>query len=139
MGRTIEKVIVKNYGDILKFEEGIISEDKIRSVEVNAIVDTGATYMSLPPKAIKELGLKYSSSSKVKTGNGPVELKFFDGAKIFIRDRFTQMQVMENKSDDIPSLIGYLILEALDYVVNPSTQQLMGNPEHDGNWMAEMY
>lgn len=139
MGRVTETVTIQNYNDIIKFKEGFITEDKIRTVKIDAIVDTGATYLCLPPKVIKELGLVYLSSSSVRTGNGTIEFRFFGGAHILIRDRFTQMLVMENKDDSVPALIGYLVLEAMDYVVNPNTQEITGNPEHGGKWMADMF
>jgi hypothetical protein len=33
MGKIIEKVIVKNFGDLLKYQEGIIKENQIRTVK----------------------------------------------------------------------------------------------------------
>jgi predicted aspartyl protease len=139
MGQVIEKVLIKNLFDIEKFENGDIKEKEVRKVSIDAIVDTGASYLCLPPRAIQQLGLKYSQTSKVRTGNGLVELRFFKGAEIFLRDRFTQLPVMENKNDDIPALIGVLVLEAMDYIVNPLSGQVEGNPQHNGQWMADMF
>ena len=139
MGQVIEKVLIKNLFDIEKSETGEIEDKDVRKVSIDAIVDTGASYLCLPPKVIQQLGLKYYNSSKVRTGNGTVELRFFKGADIYIRDRFTQLPVMENKDDDIPALIGVLVLEAMDYVINPQTGQVEGNPQHDGQWMADMF
>jgi clan AA aspartic protease len=139
MGRTTEKVIVNNYDDIVLAEHSIIKKNEIRSIEIDAIVDTGATYLCLPPKVIKELGLLFAYTKPAKTGNGKLELRIFDGAKITIRDRTIQMQVIENVDDNVPALIGYLVLETMDWVVNPKTQELMGNPLNDGKWVVDMY
>jgi predicted aspartyl protease len=139
MGQVIEKVLIKNMFDIEKSETGIIKDKDIREVSIDAIVDTGASYLCLPPKAIKQLGLKYFNSSNVRTGNGSVELRFFMGAIVYLKDRFTQIPIMENKNDDIPALIGVLVLEAMDYVVNPISGQVEGNPQHGGQWMADMF
>jgi hypothetical protein len=46
---------------------------------------------------------------------------------------------MENLNDEIPALIGVLVLEAMDYIVNPLTGQVEGNPQHNGQWMADMF
>lgn len=43
------------------------------------------------------------------------------------------------ENENTPSLIGYLVLEAMDFVVHPRTQGLMGNPKHDGKWMVDLY
>ena len=139
MGRTTEKVLIKNFGDIVLFQKGYIQESEIRSIEIDAIVDTGASYLCLPPKVIKELGLLFGHSTPVKTGNGKLELKIYNGAEITIKDRTIQMQVMENRDDNVPALIGYLVLETMDWVVNPKTQEIMGNPENDGKWVMDMY
>ena len=139
MGRTSEKVFIQNFADIAFAEKGFIKPDEIRSVEIDALVDTGASYLCLPPKVIKELGLMFSNFTPVKTGNGKLELRIFDGARITVKERTIQMQVMENKDDNVPALIGYLVLETMDWVVNPKTQELMGNPLNDGKWVVDMY
>lgn len=138
MGKTIEKVKIQNIFDIYNASQGLITESEIREVEIDAMVDTGATYLCIPPSAIEELGLTLSHNANVTTANGRVERRIFEGAKITIRDRTVQMQVMEN-DETTPALIGYLVLEALDFVVNPKTQGLMGNPEHDGKWIVDLY
>ncbi|MBM2817178.1 MAG: hypothetical protein HW421_3940 [Ignavibacteria bacterium] len=139
MGRTSEKVIVRNMFDIANATQGILKESAIRSVEIDALVDTGAAYLCLPPKVIKELGLPFANSTPVKTGNGKIELRIFDGAKITIKERTIQMQVMENIDDNVPALIGYLVLETMDWVVDPKSQGIMGNPINDGKWIVDMY
>jgi hypothetical protein len=41
--------------------------------------------------------------------------------------------------DDCPILIGQIPLELLDFVVDPSGQKLIGNPEHGGEHVVELY
>jgi len=138
MGRVTENVEIQNYGDMYAASKGFIPESEIRSVELDAVVDTGAAYLCLPPGVVAQLGLSFSHTTPVSTANGKVERRIFSGAEITIRERNVQMQVMEN-DEETPALIGYLVLEALDFVVNPKTQGLMGNPEHDGKWVVDLY
>ncbi|MBM2814475.1 MAG: hypothetical protein HW421_1237 [Ignavibacteria bacterium] len=138
-GRTSEKVVITNYDDIVLSDKGYIKPNQIRSLEIDALVDTGAAYLCLPPKVIKELGLRFAKSTPVKTGNGSLELRIFDGAKITIKERTIQMQVMENKDDNVPALIGYLVLKTMDWVVDPKSQGIIGNPINDGKWVVDMY
>ena len=70
MGKTIEKVTLKNVADIVRQAEGIIKEGEIREVEVEALVDTGAAFLCLPPEEIEKLGLLYSHKREVSTANG---------------------------------------------------------------------
>lgn len=137
MGKTIEKVIIKNFGDILKSTEGIIEQDAIRTMELEAVVDTGAAFLCLPPEAIAKLGLMYSHSRNVITANGEVKRRIFAGAVISIQGRETQMSVLEN-DETTPALIGYLVLEDLDLVADTKAQKVIPNPEHDGKWVVDL-
>jgi hypothetical protein len=42
-------------------------------------------------------------------------------------------------AEECPVLIGYIPLELLDFVVNPRAQSLIGNPEHGGEFMFDMF
>jgi predicted aspartyl protease len=138
MGRIIEKIVVRNYLDVAKADEGIINASKIRTIEIDAIVDTGATYVCLGKKDIEYLGLPFHNVVNIKTANGKASRKTFKGAEIELNGRTFVMEVMEN-DDDTPALIGYLLLEALDFVVDPKTQKVVPNPAHDGKWVADLY
>ena len=138
MGQTTERVTIRNFLDVGKTAEGLMTEDDIREVEVDAIVDTGASLLCLPPSVIEELGLMYSRSVSVKTANGEVERRIFLGGYITVKERSVQMEVMENDATT-PALIGCLVLEAMDFVVDPTSERIIGNPAHDGKWYAYMY
>ena len=72
------------------------------------------------------------------TANGRVERRIFDGATIIIQGREIQMQVMEN-DETTPPLIGFLVLETMDLVVDTKSQKIIGNPKHDGEWIVDLY
>ena len=138
MGRIVEKIKVQNAYDIHDARERRILESEIRSIEADTIVDTGATYVCLSKKDIEALGLPLHKSVEIKTANGKASRRTFEGAKIELNGRIFVMEVMEN-DDDTPALIGYLLLEALDFVVDPKTQAVIPNPSHEGKWMADLY
>lgn len=138
MGKTVEKVIVKNFGDILMESKGLIKKDEIRIVEVEGVVDTGAAFLCLPPEEIEKLGLMYSHTREVTTANGKVKRRIFNGAVIIIQGREIEMQVRENDATT-PPLIGYLVLENMDLVVDTKLQRIIPNPEHDGKWVTDLY
>jgi len=138
MGKITERVTVKNFGDILMVSKGMLKNDEIRIIEVQAIVDTGgAAFLCLPPEIIAELGLMYSHSRRIITANGEVKRNIFAGASIIIQGRETQMSVMENDKTT-PPLIGYLVLEDLDLVSDTKSQKLIPNPAHDGKWITDL-
>jgi predicted aspartyl protease len=87
---------------------------------------------------IEKPGLLFSHSKPVRTANGNVERRIFAGAIVFIQGREIQTEVMENDITT-PALIGYLVLEHVDLIPDIKTQKLIGNPEHGGKWIIDMY
>ncbi len=138
MGRVVEKILIKNFIDEYQAQQGLIEKEKIRKFELDALVDTGATYLCLPPKVISKLGLPLHKSVEIKTANGVASRKTYKGAEIELKGRSFVMEVMENDKEN-PALIGYLVLEAMDFVVDPKTQAVIPNPAHDGKWTADLY
>ena len=138
MGRIMEKVRVRNYLDAVKAAESEIEPDAVRTATVEALVDTGATYLSLPPSVIRRLGLSPLEPHRVMTANGIVERRVFGGAEFTIKGRTEQMSVLEN-DETTPPLIGYLVLEVLDFVVDPKSQELIPNPAHEGKWILDLF
>lgn len=138
MGRVVANVTVQSFEDILALKRGHLDEAQVRTVALDALVDTGASYLCLPPTVIQELGLVRLQQRRVTTANGVVDRWVCGGACVTIGGRTEEMSVMEN-DDKTPPLVGYLVLEALDFVVDPKAQQLIPNPAHDGKWIADLY
>jgi clan AA aspartic protease len=105
---------------------------------VEAIVDTGAAFLCLPPDIIEKVGLLYSQTSEVRTANGNVKRRIFRAAEITIKGRSVTQSVMENDRNT-PPLIGYLVLEEMDFVVDSKSQKISGNPENNGKWVMDLY
>ncbi len=138
MGRTVAKLRVTNSHDQAKAAEGLIPESAVRRIEVEAVVDTGATYVCLPRADIKKLGLTFRSEVPIRTANGPARRRLFEGARVELKNRTFPMAVMENR-EGTPPLVGFLLLEALDLVVDPKSQRVIGNPAHGGKWVADCF
>lgn len=131
-----EKLIVRNYADMVKADEGIIGSKDIRVLELEAIVDTGTTHVCLPKGEIARLGLGFHKTIKVRTAQGIVEHRLFKGAEMELKGRTFVMEVMENEEDN-PCIIGSLLLEALDFVVDPA-RKVIPNPAHEEEWIVNL-
>jgi len=138
VGRTTAIVKIENAYDVQRAAEGLIPESEVRTIEVEGIVDTGATYVCIPRPDIEKLGLLFHRNVDIRTANGRTARRTFMSALIELNGRSFVMDVMEN-DEDTPALIGFLLLEALDLVVDPKGQQVIGNPAHDGKWVADAY
>ena len=139
MGRTTTEATIENLQDLWDVERGLLSSDQVRRVTVSdALVDTGATLLSLPERIIQQLGIKKHSTRRVTGSVGVVEAAMYDAVQLTIQGRDCTMDVIE-VPDTVPALIGQLPLEHLDFVVDPVSRRLIGNPAHGGEHMHELF
>jgi predicted aspartyl protease len=139
MGIVLVTALIENFDDIKAAEKGLIPAADIRRMEIHdARVDTGATYVSMPKRLIEQLGLKRIKTVEAKTVSGPIRFGIYEQVKLTIQGRDCEVRVSE-VADNCPVLIGYIPLELLDFVVSPKEQKLIGNPDHGGQYMIDMY
>ena len=59
MGRVTTKIVVENAADEWALRNGVIKASEVRRITIDdALVDTGAAFLTLPKKIVKALGLK---------------------------------------------------------------------------------
>jgi predicted aspartyl protease len=139
MGIVLVDALIENLKDVNAAEEGRIPAADVRRLEIHdARVDTGATFVAMPKRLIDQLGLKRIKTVEAKTVSGPIRFGIYDLVKLTIQDRDCEVRVSE-VADNCPVLIGYIPLELLDFVVSPKEQKLIGNPDHGGQYMIDMY
>ena len=115
------------------------SAQEARYVTVaDALVDTGATLISLPSHLIRQLGLSKTSTKRVNSSVGPAEANVYEAVRLTIQGRSCTMDVLE-VPDSVPVLIGQIPLEHLDLVIDMRSHALIGNPGHGGEHMYELY
>lgn len=139
MGRVVAEIVVENIADALAAAQGNVSAEQVRRVIIHdALVDIGATFLSLPRSIIEQLGLIKISAKRVLTSKGPAESSLYAAVRLIIQGRFCTTDVME-VPDGVSALIGQIPLENLDFVVDPRNQKLIGNPRHGGEQMFEQF
>lgn len=139
MGRVVTEAVIENLGDLWDAQQGRIPPEQVRRVTVSdALVDTGATLLSLPTRLIHQLGLTKTYSRSFRTSQGKVPVNVYGTVRLTIQGRWCPLDVAE-VPDDVPVLVGQIPLEYLDFVVDPVSQQLIGNPRHGGEHTFEMY
>jgi predicted aspartyl protease len=139
MGRVLTEATIENLKDLWDAERGLSPPEKVRRITVaDALVDTGATLLSLPTRLIRQLGLTPRRKRKVKSSSGSTEAVLYEAVRLTIQDRDCPTEVME-VPDDVPVLIGQLPLENLDLVVDVRDRRLTGNPAHGGEQVFELY
>jgi len=139
VGRVLTEAKIENLKDLWDVQRGLLTPDQARSLTVtDALVDTGATLLSLPTSLIERLGLEKFTSKQVRSSRGVSEAALYEAVRLTIGGRSCTMDVME-VPDDVPILIGQLPLEHLDFVVDLRSRTLIGNPAHGGEHVYELY
>lgn len=139
VGKVVVLAKIENLQDVYEANIGLRAPDQVRSITVSdALVDTGATMLSLPERFVLQLGLTRLRSHRARTSAGVKDFGLFSTVQLTIQGRNCQLDVCE-VPDDCPVLIGKIPLGQLDFVVDPIGQRLIGNPDHGGHQMIDLF
>ena len=139
MGRVTVNALIENLSDLFAVNEGRLDPAAVRRVEVaEALVDSGATQLSMPRSLLAELGLTYLRTRRAVTASGPADVRVLGTARLTIQGRDCPVDVTE-LPDGCPVLIGQIPLEAMDWVVDLPGRAVIGNPAHGGEQIIELY
>jgi predicted aspartyl protease len=139
LGKVTVSATIENVFDLYEVDQGQRADDQVRRVEIaDARVDTGATLLAMPKRLIAQLGITQIRTGRARTTVGLSTFGIFGPVRLTIQGRACSVDVSE-VAEDCPVLVGYVPLELLDFVVNPKGQSLIGNPEHGGEFMFDMF
>jgi clan AA aspartic protease len=128
MGEVIVKVKLTNYADELRARDGHLPKAQIRSLEADAIVDTGAVQLVLPAAIAVSLGLERLSTQVAQYADGrQEEVDVTDVVTVEILGRKVKEEALV-LGDEI--LIGQTVLEKTDLHVDCRAQRIFPNPDH---------
>ena len=126
----MQRIKLTNWLDAERVRLGQIGPEDVRSVELDALVDTGATTLILPADVADRLGLIVLNETWARLADGSrAPTKRVGGIKLEIlgRDMLTSGYVLPAGTTP---LIGQIPLEELDLVVEPRSGSLRTNPNH---------
>jgi len=129
VGKVVERIRAVNWGDI-ELAAGGARRAAPRSIEAEALIDTGAGLFYLQTSLIKKLGLRQIDTVRSRTmSNLLEERRVFSPIELRIAGRTGIFRVVEIP-DALPNLIGQIPLEELDLVVDSRKRRVVPNPEH---------
>ena len=137
MGKVVVKVKLTNLFDLAFFNRRV-SKKRPRALEVEALVDTGATRLYLKPSVIKKLALQRVDTIRSQTTQGEAIRYKYEPVQLELMGRKENFDVIE-VPESVPNLLGQVPLEVLDLVVDSKGQKLIPNPAHGGEQMTEEY
>ena len=136
--RHTARIELANNDELVAVKLGIMNAEDVRRLTLeDALVDTGATRLGLPPSLIEQLGLTPFRSEPVRTVNGLTELWIYSPVQFRLLEPESITTVL-GVPEGTPVLIGHLLLEDLDLCLEIN-KGLIYNPAHDGEWMSELY
>ena len=129
MGKVTTKIKVENWADVEMIAAGARTGTP-RSIETDALVDTGAVKFHLRSSVIEHLGLRRIGQLTSRTMSDRMETRqVFSPVSLEIQGRTGHFDVIE-VPDTLPNIVGQIPLEDLDWVVDCRNQKLIPNPEH---------
>ena len=138
-GRVLTAASIENLEDLWAVEHGLLPAGEARRLELSdLVVDSAMTGLSLPTRLIDQLGLAPASTWQGPAAGGPRRPNRYQPVRLTIQDRAMSIDVTE-RSDDDAALIGQIPLGFLDLVVDHEARRLIGNPEHGGEQMFDMF
>ena len=125
MGRFSAEVELANHEDIYRAKAGLIPPDQVRRARVRGVVDSGATRLVIPSSLAQQLGLEISGSAKVRYADGhSADRSIAKGIFLSYGGRDGVFSaVVEPGRESV--LIGAIVLEELDFLVDCSGQRLI--------------
>ena len=122
------KLKLTNAVDLAKARDGLIGPEQIRTVEVEALVDTGATTLVLPEDVVAALGVHEIRRVRTRVADGSVHaVPMVGDLRIELVGREMTCDAVVMPAGTTP-LIGQIPLEELDLVVNPKSREVTANP-----------
>ena len=125
MGRFSVELQISNHEDVVASRHRSLPKEKIRRAVVKGVVNNGATRLVLPKAIVRELGLPKGDAINVRFADARTARKqTVTDAQVEIQGRSgTFSAVVEPGRTD--ALIGAIVLEELDLVVDCTTQKLV--------------
>ena len=125
MGNVFAELTLKNGSDLVRLNDGHISDKDVRSVTVRALVDTGAVSLVINEDICRRLGLSIEEERSASlAGGGKIDCKITEPVRIYWKDRNATCQAVVLPEGEI--LLGVIPLEFMDLIVDPLAEQLVG-------------
>lgn len=122
------KVKLTNTDDLARVQAGVLRPDQVRELELEALVDTGATSLVLPADVVAALGVREVGRRKVRYADGRVEeIPWVGSLQIEILGRAMHGEALVVAAGAMP-LVGQIPLENLDLIVDPKSREARVNP-----------
>lgn len=128
MGKVMAKLKLSNYYDEENLRQRKIRPKKVRRVEVEALVDTGAVMLVLPANIVAKLGLAHVGTRSVRLADGNAKpIPWVANVRLEVLGRWGVFDALVMPVGT-SALLGQIPLEELDLIVDPRSRDVKVNP-----------
>jgi len=129
MGEVKVEVNLENPIDRELVRLGLLTEDQARSFAVRILADTGAVMLVLPQDEVEALGLREVRKAVVRYADERTEERSVAGpVTVRVNGRAATVDCIVGPPNSEP-LLGHVVLEIMDLLVDPLQQKLVPRPE----------
>lgn len=130
MGLVYAELVLINTVDVELAKRNIIGQEEIKSIRVNALVDSGAYNMCNNETIQSQLQLPFVEKRTGQLANGEIETYDLVGpVTVKFKNRTTICNALVLPGDN-EILLGAIPMEDMDVVIDPKRQTLEVHPDH---------
>ncbi|MBI1922696.1 clan AA aspartic protease [Candidatus Poribacteria bacterium] len=124
MGRFAVEFKLSNSIDVADARRGLLPPEQVRQVTMQGVVDTGATRLVIPERVAVQLGAPEAGDVGVRYADGRRETrKLVEEIRVDLLGRHSTFNAIVEPNRN-SALIGAIVLEDLDFVVDCTAQML---------------
>lgn len=129
MGEVYVELDMENFADRVLADQGYLDPGQVRAERVKALVDTRATLLVLPQDLVEALGLKSRGKAIVTYADERKEEREIAGVvTVKVGNRSMNVDCIVGPPRSEP-LVGHIVLEGMDLIVDATAQKLVPRPE----------
>jgi clan AA aspartic protease len=126
MGLVYTEIVLRNVGDQIRVQTGVITEQEVHEIKVRACVDTGAWTLVINEEMRIKLGLGIAGKNHSTLADGTREIyEMTEAVEVQWKNRNTICQALV-LPDAVDVLLGAIPLEGMDLMINPRKEEVVG-------------
>ena len=128
MGAVKVEVRLENHIDRVNSEQGLLPASQVRGLQIQGLADTGAVMNMFPRDVVEYLGVPVGESVIVTLADERrEEMPMADGIHVEVAGRRVALPCLVGPPQS-EALLGQVLLEVLDLVVDCPGRRLIPNP-----------
>ncbi len=130
VGRFSVEFEIANSEDLVRAKDGTLPRDQVRRLRITGVVDPGAATLVLPQAVVKQLGLPLGDKNQVRYADGRrAQRREAEAAYVELLGRHDTFKALVEPKRTT-ALIGAMVLESLDLLVDCRRQRLVPRDPH---------